>query len=628
MASTFTRRAAVAVVATALAAATSCTVKNTETPALSGPSGLALTLTVRAIPDSISQDGGSQSSVKVTAIGPDGKGVANQPIRVDMMVNGVAVDYGSLSARTIVTGSDGVASVVYTAPPAPPNGVFTPCTSTLLASSLPGSCVTIIASTTATNFQTATPESVLIRLVPLGVILPVAGAPTAAFTYSPQTVSAGIPVQFDASNSTAGLGASQIASYSWSFGDGGTATGKNPSHTFAAGNNFVVSLTVTNDRGLISTPATQNLTVGSAALPTPLFTFSPVAPGVGESVFFNGSTSLPGIGHATITSYRWTFGDGGSASGANVVHAFATAGSYAVQLTVTDESGLSATSAATSVSVGAPPAPTASFSFSPASPNINDTVVFDYRTSTTAQGQRIVSLDWNFGDGTPVVHCPGNVACTSDGITTHVFQTTGTFTTNLVVTDSAGRVNATSKSISVGNGAPAVVITASPAAPTAGGTVNFNSSGTTFFGAGGGPPTPTYLWDFGDGTATSSLANPSHVFASAGVYTVRLTVTDALGRIGSNTLSVTVASANPTASFVSSTFNAGTHTMTFDGSGSSAVSPATITSYAWAYGDGTSAVGAIPPNKTYGSAGTYSVRLTVTDNANRTGSVTINVTVP
>ena len=321
MASTFTRRAAVAVVATALAAATSCTVKNTETPALSGPSALALTLTVKAIPDSISQDGGSQSSVKVTAIGPDGKGVANQPIRVDMMVNGIAVVYGSLSARTIVTGSDGVASVVYTAPPAPPNGVFTPCASTLLASSLPGSCVTIIASTTATNFQTATPESVLIRLVPLGVILPVAGAPTAAFTYSPQTVSAGIPVQFDASNSTVGQGASQIASYSWSFGDGGTASGKNPSHTFAAGNSFVVSLTVTNDRGVSSTPATQNLTVASAALPTPLFTFSPASPGVGESVFFNGSTSTPGTGHATITSYRWTFGDGGCASGANVTHA-------------------------------------------------------------------------------------------------------------------------------------------------------------------------------------------------------------------------------------------------------------------------------------------------------------------
>ncbi len=536
MASTFTRRAAVAVVATALAAATSCTVKNTETPALSGPSALALTLTVKAIPDSISQDGGSQSSVKVTAIGPDGKGVANQPIRVDMMVNGVAVDYGSLSARTIVTGSDGVASVVYTAPPAPPNGVFTPCSSSLLGSGVPGSCVSIVASATATNFQTANPESVLIRLVPLGVILPAAGAPTAAFTYSPQTVSAGIAVQFDASNSTVGQGASQISSYNWSFGDGGTATGKNPSHTFAAGNSFVVSLTVTNDRGLTSTPATQNLTVGAAALPTPLFTFSPAAPGVGESVFFNGSTSIPGIGHATISSYRWTFGDGGSASGANVTHKFATAGSYAVQLTVTDEAGLSATSAATSVSVGAPPAPTASYKFSPTAPIINDTVVFDYRLSTTAQGQRIVSLDWSFGDDTPLVRCPGASACTSDGITTHVFAKAGSFNVNLVVTDSAGRTNATSQLVSVGNGNPTAILLV-----TKTGGLAIQADATTSSATGTSTIT-NYSFFWGDSTSTNAggSAAAAHTYAIAGTYTVTLRVTDNLGRIATTTTSVVV----------------------------------------------------------------------------------------
>ncbi len=535
MASTFTRRAAVAVLAAALAATTSCTVKNSETPALSGPSGLALTLRVSAIPDSISQDGGSQSSVKVTAVGPDGKGVANQPIRVDMMVNGVAVDYGSLSARTIVTGADGVASVIYTAPPAPPNGVYTPCASTLLASSLPGSCVTIIASSTATNFQTAAPESAVIRLVPLGVILPAAGAPTAAFTFSPQTISAGIPVQFDGSSSAVGQGASAISIYNWSFGDGGTATGKNPSHTFAAGNDFVVSLTVTNDRGLTSTTVTQILKVSSAALPQPLFTFSPSAPGVGETVFFNGSTSLPGVGHATITSYRWTFGDGGTASGANVTHAFATSGSYAVQLSVTDESGLSATSAATTISVGAPQAPSANFTFSPQPPNVGDVVVFDYRTSTTAQGQRIVSLDWNFGDDTPIVHCPGNAACTSDGITTHTFTRTGIFNVNLVVVDSAGRTNTASKAVTVTLVGPTATLIVNK---TGGLSVQGDGSQST---APSGSTITTYTFFWGDGTSNSSASSGfSHTY-TAGTYTVTLRVTDSLGRTGSSTpVSVTV----------------------------------------------------------------------------------------
>ena len=57
---TYIRRAAVAL---ALLAAAGCTVKNSEAPPLTGPSGLALTLNLNAIPDSISQDGGSQSSI-------------------------------------------------------------------------------------------------------------------------------------------------------------------------------------------------------------------------------------------------------------------------------------------------------------------------------------------------------------------------------------------------------------------------------------------------------------------------------------------------------------------------------------------------------------------------------------
>src|SRR5262245_60356030 len=107
-----------------LAALTGCTVHQTEAPALSGPSGLALTIRVAALPDSISQDGGSQSSIQVTAIGPDGNPKAAVPLRVDMFVGGVGQDYGTLSARTLVTNSSGVANVVYTAPPAQTAGIF------------------------------------------------------------------------------------------------------------------------------------------------------------------------------------------------------------------------------------------------------------------------------------------------------------------------------------------------------------------------------------------------------------------------------------------------------------------------------------------------------------------------
>src|SRR5437867_4346246 len=122
MLSVFSRRALV--VAAAVAATTACTIHDTQTPGLTGPSALAVTLRVTAIPDSIAQDGGSQSSVKVTAIGPDGRPVSGLPVRMDMIVGGVPQDFGTLSARTIVTASDGTASVVFTAPPRPSSGLF------------------------------------------------------------------------------------------------------------------------------------------------------------------------------------------------------------------------------------------------------------------------------------------------------------------------------------------------------------------------------------------------------------------------------------------------------------------------------------------------------------------------
>ena len=71
----------IALVALAMAAA-SCTVKETEAPALSGPSELALALSLQATPDSILQDGVSQSSISIDARGPNNQPVRNLTLRV------------------------------------------------------------------------------------------------------------------------------------------------------------------------------------------------------------------------------------------------------------------------------------------------------------------------------------------------------------------------------------------------------------------------------------------------------------------------------------------------------------------------------------------------------------------
>jgi PKD repeat protein len=524
----FSAVVAAAVAAAVLAAA--CTVHQASSPSLTGPSELALSLNVTATPDSISLDG-SQSSVVVEAHDATGAAKVGVSLRLDIAVGGTVQDCGTLSARNIVTGTDGRATTIFTAPTLPLP--FPQC-----SGFAPGNSVTIIATPSGSNAETTNFRTATIRLMPTGVILPPAASPTAAFTVSPTPATAASPLHFDASTSLPGAGAIQITSFNWSFGDGTTGTGVTPTHTYTGAGSYTVTLTVTNDRGL-SASTTQTVAVGAPAAPNPpssVFTFSPQAPGVNETVFFNGSTSTAASGH-TIASYKWTFGDGGTATGVTVSHAFATAGTYVVQLTVTDEAGQSATSAGTSITAGAPPGPTSNFTFSPTDPARSETVVFDASTSSTSQGQTITNLAWNFGDGTPIVTCPGDSNCNGTRIISHVFTTSATFVVNLVVTDSAGRTASHSTNVPVGSGNPnATFTTSSGAALTH--TVNFNAGASSVHG---GASITDFSWNFGDGVSlsTGTTATTSHNYATNAPVTVTLTVTDSLGRKGVSSSSVT-----------------------------------------------------------------------------------------
>jgi hypothetical protein len=191
-------------------------------------------------------------------------------------------------------------------------------------------------------------------------------------------------------------------------------------------------------------------------------------------------------------------------------------------------------------------------------------VVFDASSSSTAQGQSIVDVAWNFGDATPVIHCPGSGAPSCPGptnrISAHTFATNQTFVVNLVVTDSAGRTGSKNVSVTVALADPNVVATASPASAKGPVTVFFNSDATTYFPDGSGPAVGGFFWQFGDGGTCSlvaglpvgcgagTLADPSHLYPANGggvgapniIYNVTLRVTDTLGRTGVGTTTVTI----------------------------------------------------------------------------------------
>ncbi|MFE4228296.1 PKD domain-containing protein [Arthrobacter sp. NPDC056886] len=127
-----------------------------------------------------------------------------------------------------------------------------------------------------------------------------------------------------------------ISELAWDFGDGQTAVGATPSHTYATAGTFQVRLTVTDNLGS-STTLTQPVSV-TAPNKAPVAALTAACNAL--SCSFDASASSDPDG--TVSSWLWDFGDGQTGTGKTVTHAYATAGNYAVKLTVTDDKGASA----------------------------------------------------------------------------------------------------------------------------------------------------------------------------------------------------------------------------------------------------------------------------------------------
>ena len=276
-------------------------------------------------------------------------------------------------------------------------------------------------STTCTN-SAGTPPDTQLDPAPVSAPAPANGIPTAD-PGGPYTGEAGTTlIQFDGSASTDPD--DDALTYAWDFGDGSTADGVAPTHTYTAAGTYTVTLVV-NDGADNSEPATT-----SAIISAPVMNLAPIAdPGgpysgePGVAVQFDGSNSSDPNGDAL--TFAWDFGDGSFGDGPAPTHIYAADGNYTVTLVVSDGQ-LDSTPATVGVEIATAPAnrtPSADaggpYSGEPGLP-----VQLDGSGSSDPDGDAL-SYRWDFGDGT-----------TGSGANPqHTYAAAGTYTVGLVVND-------------------------------------------------------------------------------------------------------------------------------------------------------------------------------------------------
>ena len=403
------------VVALSVSVWAGCSVQDPSVPGLTSPSGFGSAVTLSADRDSLPRDGSSQSVITVSW-----RDASNNPVPFRPLT--VATNIGTVSQSEVETNSDGLATFAFIAPTAATVG------NTALIQVVPLSG----------GGDAAQPRVLAISLT--GVSNRTAPSfPTPPFTFTPTAPEKNASVRFDASTTLdEGIVCLDACTYSWTFGDGSTGTGRIVSHTFASAGTYTVALTATDAAGT-SASAVQAVVVANVLAPTVALAVAPSPPLAGQVATFT-ATATPATGHG-ISSYVWNFGDGSTATttGPTTTKTYSAVGTYVVTVTVTDDLGQTASASLQFAIVGS--GVTASFTASPTNPTTATTVQFNGVASTASAGATITQWAWNFGDG--------NTSTASSPLTSHQFGAARTYVVRLTVTDSQGRTGTVTVNVTV-----------------------------------------------------------------------------------------------------------------------------------------------------------------------------------
>ncbi len=383
-----------------------------------------------------------------------------------------------------------------------------------------------------------------------------------------------------------------IKTWFWDFGDGLTSNAAHTAHRYIAPGTYTVTLTITDTTDCENT-IFKNITIHQ--LPVAHFNAG-LDNCAGASVYFeNNSTTNFGY----VVKWEYNFGDGNFLTvnhpdNPNIYHTYTFAGTYNVVLTI------KASDSCTDIEIQTitiHPNPVANFDFTLAC--LGSAVDFSDISQPNGGGS-IVQWQWNFGD-------PGSGILNFSSLPTptHIYNTVGNDSVQLIVTTGNGCSDTITR-----------VVVVKPLPPLNFTSTNNCQNNAVVFVPDAVVMSPgtiqTWFWEFGDGI-TSPLPNPTHIYNTAGNYTVTLTVVDTAGCTNSITKPITIIP-QPNANFTFSQPACKDSEVTFN---NLSLAPwGYIVKCVWNFGDGNIQTVTTLANvvHTYTNYGNFNVSLTITTN--------------
>ncbi len=394
---------------------------------------------------------------------------------------------------------------------------------------------------------------------------------TANFTATPVSGCAPLVVSFTDQST------GNPTQWRWDLGNGTTAFNQNPAGTYFNPGQYTVKLVIQNASGTDSITKTQFITIYNQ--PTVNFTGNPLS---GCFPLFVQFTDQSIAGSGNINLWQWDFGDGASGAIQNPSHTYTTSGNYNVTLRVRNSVGCITTLTKPQY-IQVNTVPHADFSnTNPVSCNPPSTINFQ----NLSTGSGALNYQWSFGDG-------GSSVLTNPS---HTYLASGNYTVRLIVINSSGCRDTLIKTNIINVGSVHAAFTSAD---------NVCINNTLSLTNTSAPAPSGVLWDFGDGTTSTSM-NPVKQYAATGTYQIKLIAS--FGACSDSAFKTITVKPKPAALFTGSPLiSCGT--------------PVSVNflnlsvngfSYNWNFGDGGTSTAANPTH-VYNTYGNFSVTLIVTN---------------